>query len=103
MSTVKRKALGKKRTPLGLELEESARAILANVKGEKRLPTRRVVLPDEVDVSLIGKGARMSQAEFARAFCIIRARSRSGSRGAGSRTRRLGRTWRRSPRIGRLC
>ena len=59
-----------KRTSLGLALEESAKEILAHVKGEKTLPTRRVVLPDEVDVTLIRKRARMSQAEFARAFCI---------------------------------
>jgi putative transcriptional regulator len=58
------------RTKLGLALEESAREILAHVKKEKRLPMRRVVLPDKVDVKLIRSGARMSQAEFARAFCI---------------------------------
>jgi putative transcriptional regulator len=59
-----------KRTKLGLELEASAKEILAHVKGKKILATRRVVLPNEVDVTLVRKRARMSQAEFARAFCI---------------------------------
>jgi putative transcriptional regulator len=36
----------------------------------EKLPFRHVVLPDEVDVKVIRKQARMSQAEFARAFCI---------------------------------
>ena len=60
----------KKRTRLGLALEESAKEILAHVKGERRLPTRRIVLPDEVDVKRIRSQAGMSQAEFACAFCI---------------------------------
>ena len=70
MSVRKVKTGGKKRTKLGLALEESAKEILAHVKGESTLPTRRIVLPDEVDVMRIRKEARMSQAEFARAFCI---------------------------------
>jgi putative transcriptional regulator len=71
MKAVKRrKRLVGKRTKLGLELEASAREILAHLRGEKTLPVRRVVLPDEVDVTLVRKRARMSQAEFARAFCI---------------------------------
>ena len=64
------KAGGKKRTKLGLALEQSAKEILAHIKGEATLPTRRIVLPDEVDVKSIRTKARMSQAEFARAFCI---------------------------------
>ena len=69
--TIRRlKAARKNRTKLGLALEESAKEILAHVRGEKTLPTRRIVLPDEVDVMRIRKEARMSQAEFARAFCI---------------------------------
>jgi putative transcriptional regulator len=60
----------KRRTRPGLALEQSAKEILAHVKGETRLPTRRIVLPDEVDVKRIRRKARMSQAEFARAFCI---------------------------------
>ena len=61
---------GKRRTRLGLALEQSAKEILAHVKGDARLATRRIVLPDEVDVKRIRTRARMSQAEFARAFCI---------------------------------
>lgn len=60
----------KKRTAFGLELEQSAKEILAHMKGEVKLPTRRVVLPDDVDVKRIRTKTRMSQAEFARAFCI---------------------------------
>jgi putative transcriptional regulator len=58
------------RTKLGMELERSAKEILAHVKGDLKLPTRRIVLPDEVDVKRIRTKARMSQAEFARAFRI---------------------------------
>jgi putative transcriptional regulator len=60
----------RKRTRLGMELERSAKEILAHVKGEARFPTRRIVLPDEVDVKRIRTKAGMSQAEFARLFCI---------------------------------
>ena len=59
-----------KRTQFGLALEQSAKEILAHIKGQTRLPTRRIVLPDEVDVKRIRTNAGMSQAEFARAFCI---------------------------------
>jgi len=58
------------RTALGLALEKNAREILAHVKGDAELPTRRIVLPDEVDVKRIRAKAGMSQAEFARSFCI---------------------------------
>ena len=70
MSVQKKRTGMGRRTRLGLALEESANEILAHVKGERRIPTRRVVLPDEVDVTLIRKRAGMSQAEFAHAFCI---------------------------------
>jgi len=60
----------KRRTKLGLELEQSGKEILSHLKGETRLPTRRFVLPDEVDVKRVRSKAGMSQAEFARAFCI---------------------------------
>jgi putative transcriptional regulator len=60
----------KRRTRFGLTLEQSAKEILAHMKGDARLPTRRVILPDEVDVRRIRTNAKMSQAEFARAFCI---------------------------------
>ena len=59
-----------KRTPLGRILESGAKQILAHMRGEIDLPMRRVVLPDEVDVRRIRTDAGMSQAEFARAFCI---------------------------------
>jgi putative transcriptional regulator len=59
-----------KRTKFGLQLEESAKQILAHVRGEIELPVRRVVLPDDVDVRKIRSRAGMSQGEFARAFCI---------------------------------
>jgi len=70
MSTSTRSTGTQKRTELGLALEESAKEILAHLRGQKRLPTRRVVLPNEVDVKRIRKRARMSQSEFASAFCI---------------------------------
>jgi putative transcriptional regulator len=70
MSARKSNKGAQKRTKLGLALEQSAKEILAHVKGDARLPTRRIVLPDEVDVKHIRTKARMSQAEFARAFCI---------------------------------
>jgi putative transcriptional regulator len=60
----------KGRTKFGMNLEQSAREILAHVKDDVRLPTRRIVLPGEIDVKRIRTKARMSQAEFARAFCI---------------------------------
>jgi hypothetical protein len=89
MSMLKRKSGIEKRTKLGLALEQSAREILANVKGGKTLPTRRVVLPDEVDVMSIRKRARMSQAEFARALASIRGPCRSGNKAAGNRMQPL--------------
>ncbi len=60
----------KRRTRLGMALEQSAKEILAHVKGEVKMPARRIVLPDEVDVKRIRTRAGMSQAEFAQAFCI---------------------------------
>jgi len=59
-----------RRTKFGMTLERSAKEILAHVKGDTKLPTRRIVLPDKVDVKRIRTMAGMSQAEFARAFCI---------------------------------
>ena len=60
----------KRRTKLGMALEQSAKEVLAGVKGDARLPTRRIVLPDEVDVKRLRTNSGMSQAEFARAFCL---------------------------------
>ncbi len=59
-----------RRTKFGIELEQSARQILAHIKGELTLPVRRIVLPDDVDVRSIRTQTGMSQSEFARAFCI---------------------------------
>ncbi len=59
MSAVKRNARGRKRTSFGFELEESAKEILAHVKGEKTLPTRRIVLPNEADVTRTGQSVRV--------------------------------------------
>ena len=70
MGVRKLKTGARKRTKLGLALEQSAREILAHVKGEVRLPTRRIVLPDDVDVKRIRIATGMTQTEFARAFCI---------------------------------
>lgn len=69
-NTTKPKAAAAKRTQFGLELEESARQILAHVRGELTLPVRKVVLPDAVDVRQIRLDAGMSQAQFAQTFCI---------------------------------
>ena len=70
MPRTKSKTPARRRTKMGLELEQAARQILAHIRGEISLPTRRFVLPDEVDVKRIRTRAGMSQAEFARAFCI---------------------------------
>ena len=70
MAVRKSNTVAKRRTRFGLALEASAKEILAHVKGEKRLPTRRIVLPDEVDVKSIRSRTGMSQAEFAKTFCI---------------------------------
>jgi hypothetical protein len=82
----------KKRTKFGLELEQGGKEILAHGKGEVALPVRRIVLPDDIDVKRIRTSAGMSQAEFARAFCINPGRCRSGSKGGEDRTRRPVRT-----------
>jgi putative transcriptional regulator len=65
-----RRAPIRKRSKLGVELEESGKEILAHLKGETKLRARRVVLPDDVDVRRIRTETGMSQGEFARAFCI---------------------------------
>jgi len=70
MSVRKSNTGARRRTKLGLALEESAKEILAHVKGERRLPTRRIVLLEEVDVKRNRSQVGMSQAEFARAFYI---------------------------------
>ncbi len=54
----KSNAKAKPRTKLGMTLEQSAEEILAHVKGDVRLPTRRIVLPYEVEVKRIRTKAR---------------------------------------------
>jgi hypothetical protein len=46
-----------------MALERSAEEILAHVKGDARLPARRIVLPDKVDVKRV---PRLSLAESIR-------------------------------------
>jgi hypothetical protein len=48
MSVRKVKAVAGRRTKGGIDLEASARQILAHIKGEVKLPTRRIVLVNEV-------------------------------------------------------
>jgi hypothetical protein len=76
-----------RRTKLGLALEQGAKDILAHVKGEARLPARRIVLPDEVDVKRVRTKARMSQSKFARGFASTRGRYRNGSKDGESQMR----------------
>lgn len=59
-----------RRTTLGREIETSARDILAHLRVQTQLPTRRIILPGEIDVRRLRAETGMSQAEFARAFCI---------------------------------
>ena len=70
MTTRKSKIVATRRTKFGLALEESAKEILAHAKGEAEFPTRRIVLPNDIDVRHIRANAGMSQTEFALAFCI---------------------------------
>jgi DNA-binding transcriptional regulator YiaG len=76
----------KRRTKLGRALEQSAKEILAHVEGHMKLPTRRIILPDEVDVRRIRTKAGMSQAEFAR---VLHQPENAAGMGAGAqKTRR---------------
>ena len=65
-----RKRPVERRTELGLELEQAARDILAHVNGEKHFPSRKVSVPNPVDVKEIRESAKMSQSVFAKTFCI---------------------------------
>ena len=91
-----------RRTELGIALEQSAKEILAHVKGDAKLPTRRIVLPGEVNVKRIRTKSGMSQAEFARRrSASTRERCRSGSRGGESPTQPRVRTSRSLPKTAR--
>jgi hypothetical protein len=56
------KPAAKKRTKFGLELEQSAKEILAHVKGDTNLPTRVIAIPNEVRIQRVRTTAEMSQA-----------------------------------------
>jgi hypothetical protein len=51
----------KRRTELGLTLEQSAKEILAHVKGDAKLPTRRIVLRDEECLSVMNRDCRSTR------------------------------------------
>jgi translation initiation factor IF-1 len=95
----KRKTPVGKRTKLGIELEESGREILAHLKGKAKLPTRRIVLPDEVDVRRIRNQTGMSQGDSHARSASIPEHFRNGNKAAGNRMRQPGRIWPSSRRI----
>ena len=70
MKNIVKKRPTESRTKLGLELEQAARDILAHVRGEKQFPSRKILVPNPVDVKRLRESAKMSQAEFANTFCI---------------------------------
>ncbi len=57
-----------KGTPFGRDLIAGAKQILAHVEGRKEM--REYALPVLVDVKSIRSKVGMSQAEFAKAFCL---------------------------------
>ena len=64
----------KRRTKLGLALEQDAKEILDHVKGEARLPVRRIALPDEIYVKLVLTKARMWKVSLPARFASTRER-----------------------------
>jgi len=87
MGTRKQKTASQRRTKFGMALEESAKEILAHVKSETGLPTRRIVLPEEVKLKRIRSGqlgfAPSYQRGFARRFSQVSRASRSSAVLAG--------------------
>ena len=81
-----------KRTKFAMTLERSAKEILAHVKGHTELPTRRIVLPEKVDVKRIRTMAGCPRRSLRARFASIREPCRNGSRGGGNPTLRPGRT-----------
>ena len=81
-----------RRTKFGMTLKRSATEILAHVKGHTELPTRRIVLPEKVDVKRIRTMAGCPRRSLRARFASIREPCRNGSRGGGNPTLRLGRT-----------
>ena len=55
-------------TQFGRDLIDAAKEILAHVKGEKVLPAYTIA--NDLDVRAIRLRAKMSQAKFARTFCL---------------------------------
>ena len=89
-----RKTSAKGRTRLGSVLEQSAKEILAHVKGESKLPARRIVLPDEVDVKRIRTKRECPKRSLRAHFASTRGRYRNGSKAAEHRTQPPARTQR---------
>ncbi len=67
--------------PAGKRIIEGLTEVLADVRGEKELPGRTVVVPAEVDVVGTRKRLEMSQAEFAATFGISLASLRNWEQG----------------------
>ena len=65
----------------GKRIVEGLTEVLADVRGEKKLPARRVTVPDEVDIVAARKRFEMSQAEFAATFGISLASLRNWEQG----------------------
>jgi putative transcriptional regulator len=61
------KKTGAKKTTFGADLIEGMKLILAHQRGQVELEQ---VWPKPIDVKAIRKRVKMSQAEFARAYCI---------------------------------
>jgi putative transcriptional regulator len=66
-----------------LHLSRAPTNLLADVKDDAKRPARRIALPDEVNVKRLRTEAGMSQAEFARAFCINPITLREWEQGRG--------------------
>ena len=67
-TAVKAKAAADKPTEADLRLMEAAKEMLAHRRGELALETRKVHVPEEIDVAAIRKGLGFSQSEFADHF-----------------------------------
>lgn len=62
------KVAADKPTKADLRLMEAAKEMLAHHRGELKLETRKVHVPEEIDVAAIRKGLGFSQSEFADHF-----------------------------------
>ncbi len=88
----------KGRTKLGIALEQSTKEILAHVKGDSILPTRRIVLPDEVRGSASGPRRTCRRRSSRALFALIREHCRNGSEDGENPTQRPAHTSQLSPR-----